>query len=287
MMTCADIPTTPTRHGLPGRTAPLSADLASCSVIRLPKTPDAVPYYVHIPATVRPGARPLVAVHGIARNAAEQLAAFAPLGERTGRPVIAPLFTKRPGRHYQKAVTKRFAADRALIATLEDAAADAPIAVDRIDLFGFSGGAQFSHRFAMLHPERVGRLAVASAGWYTMPTPHLPFPYGMAPAGQRTQCLTDTVRAFLQTPMLVLVGERDTRRDPGLRKEAVLDDNQGLTRVERAARWAGAVRMAADRLGVRADVRFELVPRCSHSFKDCAEKAGMAKRVVDWLDGKI
>jgi len=43
---------------------------------------------------------------------------------------------------------------------------------------GFSGGAQFAHRFAFAHPERVRAVAAHSAGSYDPPPArarHLPF----------------------------------------------------------------------------------------------------------------
>jgi predicted esterase len=54
---------------------------------------------------------------------------------------------------------------------------------------GFSGGAQFAHRFAFAHPERTLAVAAHSAGWYDPP-----------PAGAR------------QVPFLVTVGLEDTKR---------------------------------------------------------------------------
>ena len=52
----------------------------------------------------------------------------------------------------------------------------------RVDLVGFSGGAQFAHRFAMLYPGCVRRVVVAAAGWYTYIDPSRPFPLAAAPA---------------------------------------------------------------------------------------------------------
>jgi predicted esterase len=54
---------------------------------------------------------------------------------------------------------------------------------------GFSGGAQFAHRFAYAHPERTQAVAAHSAGWYDPP-----------PSWAR------------QVPFLVTVGLEDTQR---------------------------------------------------------------------------
>ena len=37
----------------------------------------------------------------------------------------------------------------------------------RINLFGFSGGAQFAHRYAMAHPGSVNALVLTAPGWFT------------------------------------------------------------------------------------------------------------------------
>jgi poly(3-hydroxybutyrate) depolymerase len=42
-----------------------------------------------------------------------------------------------------------------------------------LHLSGYSGGGQFVHRFMLVHPGRVARVAVGAAGWYTFPDPAL------------------------------------------------------------------------------------------------------------------
>ncbi len=64
------------------------------------------------------------------------------------------------------------------------------LATDKLYLFGFSAGAQFAHRFAMLYPELTVVAAVNSPFYYTMPT------------------------QFISTRFLVTVGSLDTERLP-------------------------------------------------------------------------
>ena len=253
-------------------------------IARALKSDPKVPYYFYVPRFVRPGARPLVTVHGISRNAVQHLASFAPFAEETGRIVIAPLFTEAHCRRYQQVVVGDCRADDALGAVLEEVAAETAVSVDKIDLFGFSGGAQFAHRFAMLYPDRVERLALASAGWYTFPTTDDSFPYGLAPGKKNARYMRNALEGFLQIPTLVMVGEWDVERDSGLRKNRIVDRRQGLTRVERAARWTSAVRKVAAEQGVRPEIRFETIDGCGHSFNDCVEWGGMVKKAVDWFE---
>ncbi len=268
---------------LPAQIAVQAAQPGAALELRLPRDEEGIPYYLYVPNRVDPEALPLVTVHGISRGADEHLVAFAASAERSGRVLIAPLFSEAQCRRYQRVIVDRCQADRALFATLREVAEATGVEVDRFDLFGFSGGAQFAHRFALLHPERVARLAVSSAGWYTLPDTLDAYPYGLAPGPRASQRFRPKLEAFLEIPILVLVGERDVERDSALRKEERVDRRQGLTRVERAARWSQALRRAAARTGVAAEVRFHSLPSCGHAFEDCVRDGGLVEQVMAWF----
>ena len=245
-----------------------------------------VPYFLFVPPQVRPGSRVVVSVHGISRNAEEHAGAFASPAAAAGRIVVAPLFAEDRHRRYQMAAGGTHGADQALLATLDDVAARTGADVSAVDLFGFSGGAQFAHRFAMLRPDRMARLALASAGWYTFPDGRERYPYGLESRGTRVRRMRRQLPEFAGIPMCVLVGERDTDRDAALRQGLPVDAQQGLTRVERAARWARAVREAALRSGVASDVRFRVLPDCGHSFEDCIARSQLADQVMAWFEAR-
>lgn len=263
--------------------AGLQAATLELPALSQPQEEEGVPYYLYVPSRIDPAARPLVAVHGISRGAEEHLEAFAPWAERSGRILIAPLFSKEQCKRYQQVVVDRCQADRALFAVLREVSAATGVDVGRVDLFGFSGGAQFAHRFALLHPERVALLAISSAGWYTLPDSVQAYPYALAPAPGNAQRFRPKLTAFLKIPTLVLVGEHDTERDAALRKKGRIDERQGLTRVERAARWSQALRAAAERAGIAARIRFRTLPGCGHSFEDCVENGGLVATVMEWF----
>ena len=157
--------------------------------------------------------RPLVLVHGHRSRANRQ--------KGLGVPLIAPVFPADRFARYQTlaGTDGPLAALNAFVGTLEDASSHLQVATDRVDMLGFSGGAQFVHRFAMLEPSRVLRAVVVAAGWYTYLDEDRPFPRGTGRSGQTGGRSIDVV-GFLNLPVHVLVGERDIERDRNLRPDA-------------------------------------------------------------------
>lgn len=246
------------------------------------RAPGGLGCWLAVPRQPDPGAPLLVAVHGIRRGAEEQAELFAARAAALGRTVVAPLFDATHWSGYQRLGGAR-PADMALtelLQTLRDDGLDAPA---RFDLFGFSAGAQFAHRYAMLHPEHIARLSVAAAGWYTFPDAAA-FPYGLAtPAGRtdgRGRAMQAALGRFLRLPIRVHVGALDNRRDPNTRRGVAIDRQQGLHRRERAARWVEALQLAAAVRGIRADVRLSVLHDVGHDFRACMQHAGLADRVL-------
>jgi pimeloyl-ACP methyl ester carboxylesterase len=121
-------------------------------------------YLGYMPLERNEAQPPLVFVHGYNRLVREQAAAMVPLCEALGCPLIAPLFTKAVHPRYQRIARGRDGqrADHLLHNSLRHF-----LGADRVrfNLVGFSGGAQFAHRYAMAHPERVAGLVAIAAGW--------------------------------------------------------------------------------------------------------------------------
>lgn len=236
-------------------------------------------FFYYLPQALNEAAIPLVCVHGISRNALEHLFAFRSYAEQIGAPLIAPLFDRKTYRGYQTlGMARSWNALSAFDAVLDQARAVTDAPTDRVNLFGYSGGAQFVHRYAMANPARVNAFAIASAGWYTMPNPKLAFPLGAA-GGDLPAC---DLEAFLARPMLAIVGAADTTQDSALRRTKKLDALEGTNRVERAQSWVRAINAAAaDRERSRVAAYVEL-KGAGHSFADCV-KAGIADHVFSFL----
>ena len=83
-------------------------------------------------------------------------------------------------------------------------------------LFGHSAGSQFVHRYILFNPDaKIEKAIAANAGWYTMPTLDVAFPYGL----KNTQLSqSDIVKAF-KVGLTVHLGEKDNDpNDSSLRK---------------------------------------------------------------------
>lgn len=232
------------------------------------------------PSSVDPQRPPLVCVHGISRGAAGHMAAFTDWSEKTGTELLAPLFDRRRYRGYQrlKSSNRTLHPAAALDAILDETVGARPCL-----LYGFSGGAQFAHRYALVRPERVAGIALAAAGWYTFPTAAASFPYGLAP-GRLPASLVIDFPAFLQLPKCVLVGDRDVEREPSLRSNRVLDREQGDNRLARATAWVAAVNRASARAGQDPACRLVVIPGAGHDWQECYAQGRMHEHVARFFD---
>jgi pimeloyl-ACP methyl ester carboxylesterase len=239
-------------------------------------------YQAFVPPQSR-GLPPLVVVHGNGRAASEQFRAFLPYAMHCDIPLIAPSFSRERFAGYQRlgGAAGPLAAFSAFEATLDDARQALGLGTDLVTLVGFSGGAQFVHRYAMRAPARVIRLVVASAGWYTYLAPDRPFPHGCA-ASDHSGGVPLDADAFLRLPVQVLVGECDVERDEDLRTSAWLDHGQGLHRLSRALRWVEHLKGEAQLRGLTPQVSFDLLPGTGHSFAEAVRVGRLVERALDF-----
>lgn len=223
-------------------------------------------YLHYVPAGVPRSDLVLVAVHGISRNAMEHAQAFQSLADRLGCHLIAPQFDRSTFRDFQLlGLSERGRrADHALQSMLADLRRFGLDADARLVLSGYSGGAQFAHRYAMAHPRRIAALLVAAAGWYTLPDESLPYPRGCG-VGVHAGIAFDPL-ALLRTPVLVLVGDRDDERDAALRCDDWIDRDQGRDRIERARTWVERLAGEARRRDFAPRSEFRLVRGAGHDF---------------------
>src|SRR5262245_18285735 len=241
-------------------------------------------YLLYVPPRAAPGAHIFVTVHGISRNLEEHATLFAPFAEEHGVVLVAPFFTRERNDGYQRLEKGQGGrrADLVLNAIIDEVATTLGADGRKFYLFGFSGGAQFAHRYAMAHPDRVIGAVIGAAGWYTFPDPKTPYPYGLGWSRERSNLNFDPGR-FVRVPFTVLVGGDDVQAGDSLRQNPLVDTQPGTTRLERARRWVDAMNAAANRRGLPPLASYHSVPGIEHSFGQFMRKGGLGEQVFDTL----
>lgn len=202
-------------------------------------------YCLHLPASLRDGVPPthlLVAVHGSGRGCMAYRDAFAAFAERTGCVVLAPLFPvgvlgdgNPDGYKYMAEGDLRY--DRALLAMVAEVEDLLETAFPTFDLFGFSGGGHFAHRFYYLQPQRLASVVVGAPGGVTLIDDTRDFWIGTRDFTQRFGQSID-LDAMRRVRSLLLVGALDTTpfTYPAHYAQHAADmDSLGRNRVERNA----------------------------------------------------
>jgi pimeloyl-ACP methyl ester carboxylesterase len=240
-------------------------------------------YLTYIPRSGATDARILVSVHGISRNAHEQAIMFAPYCERFGIVLIVPRFTRDQHSGYQQLGQRGQGAraDHVLEQCVAEVALLTGVDPSQFSLFGYSGGAQFAHRYVMAYPHRVARAAIAAAGWYTFPDHTERYPYGIRPSRKLPDVALNP-ESFLRVPMEVFVGENDLSTK-NLRMTDRVNKQQGENRLDRARNWVSAMQIAGLSYGVEPDITLTVVPETDHSFSRFCRRGALVRRVFKSL----
>ncbi|KAK7031544.1 hypothetical protein R3P38DRAFT_819339 [Favolaschia claudopus] len=153
---------------------------------------------------------------------------------------------------------------------------------DRFYLHGYSGGAQFAHRFMYLHPERLLGVSIAAPGAVTDPSSALnsDWPIGLANVSSlfpHTKTNNGVKWGEITSiPVLLLVGSEDT--DTSALPHP--NSHTGATRVERIH----FLKNALEKRGVKR-VEMVVLPGVGHEGGSNACLGDVGKWVVGLLDG--
>jgi poly(3-hydroxybutyrate) depolymerase len=133
-------------------------------------------YYLHVPSGYTDQRLwPLfIYVHGTGGSGRDTLHIWRPRADREGFLFLAPTF---PLKGYQYLTNGEDAVLWAMIAEVQSAYAVDPA---RVFVCGFSGGAQFAHRFAFRYPGRVSGVSTMSAGSYDSPPKRGQVPFAVS-----------------------------------------------------------------------------------------------------------
>jgi pimeloyl-ACP methyl ester carboxylesterase len=241
-------------------------------------------YCLYVPGAYTAGSGrslPVLAlVHGSDRRPQQLRDEFAAFCEEHGCIAVAPLFPagiEAPddfdGYKYLGGGDLRY--DNILLAMLDEVTAVYGADTARFLLFGFSGGAHFAHRFALLHPARLLGVSVAAPGAVTLLDSRRDWPAGLRGMDHLFGEQPD-LSQVARVPVQLVVGGMDTdtsaiavSRDHPAWIEGVND--KGVSRIGRLE----ALRDSLASAGV--STQYEVVTGGRHSLTDVA---GPAKRFL-------
>lgn len=239
-------------------------------------------YLVYVPTTSAADAHVLVSVHGISHSSwHKQAEMLVPLCERHGIVLLAPGFNDQQYPDYQRLGRKGrgHRADLYLHRCLQELNTLTGANTTHLLFFGHSGGAQFVHRYLMAYPHRVECAVLSAPGWYTFPDPTLKFPYGT----RSTSSLPGVIfnpEAYLKVPVTVLVGTEDTKQSKDLISTDRINEQQGLTRIERARNWVAAMQAQAKAHGMPPHVSIVELADTGHSLVDLRSEIAVIESVI-------
>lgn len=230
-------------------------------------------------ATTPVDAPVLFVLHGVGRNAEEYLDDWIEFAAQKQFLVVVPEFSKAefPGEEAYNSGNMFDKAGRpiprerwsyAVIEPLFDALAP-QLGHQRKDylLYGHSAGAQFVHRFVYFMPAaRYTRAVAANAGWYTLPSLDVAFPYGLK--GSTSDLAT--LQAAWKRSLVVLLGEADIDPNSSALRHTPEADAQGLYRFARGQFFYAQAQAAAAQHHATFNWTLATAPGIAHSNKGMA-----------------
>ncbi|KAJ6095984.1 hypothetical protein N7486_006730 [Penicillium sp. IBT 16267x] len=213
---------------------------------------DRFSYYLYVPRNYYKlnSLSLMVLIHSSSRNAPELCKEFSEFAEKISCIILAPLFPLERDDPYNSEGYKiikydNLRCDQILLSMADEVGARyRRLDIERFLIFGFSGGAQFVHRFAYLYPHRLRAIACGAPGSQTLPDVTRPYPDGVKDMEQIFG-LKMQWRQLCLIPTVFIVGDADTDTFYATARGRVEDPTKlgryGLTvRLEKAWRAAGA-----------------------------------------------
>jgi len=194
------------------------------------RQPDQV-YYLYVPREYdeSAGYRLLLTMHGHDRETSVRIEHFVALAERHRYVLLGPHFP--PSIRFQMLGIGGERADLRLLNLVEEVSEDLSLGADQFDLVGYSGGAQFAHRFLYVWPRRLRAIVVGAPGTVTVPSTRERWPSGVRSlakvAGARFN-----LAEVRQPRIMLLVGAEDFLLEGFNQSPWAM--RTGATRLERA-----------------------------------------------------
>jgi pimeloyl-ACP methyl ester carboxylesterase len=226
-------------------------------------------YCLYVPTAHTPDGPPVpiaVLQHGTGRRGPQYRDSLAEWGERQGCLVLAPLFPAgiedADDLHGFKFINYRgIRFDHVLLAMVEEVGERFNVDTERFLLHGFSGGGQFAHRFAYLHPDRLAGVSIGAPGRISYIDWESPWWIGLK-GFEEEFGQPPRIEELGAVPVQMVVGAEDVEtweiNNQGDANWMDGADAYGTTRVERLA----ALRDNFAAHGI--NVRFDVVPGVAH-----------------------
>jgi len=223
----------------------------------------------------------LVAVHGTGRTSAMEFRdGFAEFGLYHDCAILCPIFPvnvrgdgARSGYKYMIEGDIRY--DQVLLAMVDEMAAKYAQDWSTFALFGFSGGGHFTHRFAILHPDKLWAASIGAPGSVTLLDSERNWWVGIGDLAEKFGRPFDAA-ALARVPVQMIVGSLDLENweimhQPGSAYYMEGANDAGQTRPERLR----ALQASFESVGVQ--VTFDEVPGVAH------DRLKVLGRVKDFL----
>lgn len=176
-------------------------------------------YHTYVPGSVYdqkvPRFRIMSFVHGTGRTMERYRSLFSDFADRNHLILIFPMF---PGglmerdnfNSYKLLADQGIRYDSIFLSMIDEMAQRFPVDKEKIFLYGWSGGAQFAHRFLYVHPERLAGVAVGAPGRITYLDPETDYYWGTRNFREIFDKELD-LEQIKRVPVKLMVGEHDTR----------------------------------------------------------------------------
>lgn len=189
-------------------------------------------YLLYVPALHNGNVarRLLVVVHGYTRKALSYVEQFVGFADRHEYILLAPVFSATK-RYQVLGIGGSARSDLRLLDLVDEVADQHGLDAERFDLFGYSGGGQFAHRFLYVHPGRLGSVVVGAPGTVTVPSSRYPWPMGVANLSEQADAAFE-LEAIRRARIMLIVGEDDLGLDDLNQSERAM--RFGATRLGRA-----------------------------------------------------
>ena len=141
---------------------------------------------------------------------------------------------------------------------------------EKYNLFGFSAGAQFVHRFIQFMPDaRFNKVVAGAAGWYTVPDNSIPFPYGY----DNSILISTNLSNLLSSDLHIQVGALDNNPNSAGLRHNEYADAQGLNRVTRAVHFFETGQNIAESSNYNFNWSLLIIQGAGHNLIPNAENA--------------